>query len=1450
MTIRKLLVTTFSVGVALSALPAASGQTAPGIFQPSLQTSQFDPAAFVEWVDGSERPLKKADGTPTLPEEVVVTADTKKLNFLKFGKSNTPGPRHVRIGFTEPVSAGTILAVGDVFVSVLKPDAPYPGNPGDDSQWLPLERIAAGEVTFAPTADYQCAAWLLPPGTQTRALRFTHDASKLDSDFSGTLRAVQLFNERVANLAPQAAASGAVSKRVDKINNENYDGWTAWENLAEKEGDRFRSIAEDPELLILTWPEPVTLRGTAFWWAGFGTGEIQTYVGPVGRHPKDSADKDWQTVETLEGVKNGYPIHLLALHWVDFGKDLTTRALRLRLTGVSDQPKDRDRNGKRVWLGEWLAFSALGAKPAGSAILASAKGAAKPESEGVIPIRFSLPEKGLVTLVIDAADGMRVRNLISETPFEAGDHTIWWDGSDDLGRDAKAASNGIYSIPFQPVAPGEYRVHGLWRKPIVPIYEFSAYATGNPPWANGSAGWLANHSPPQAAVFVPGGDRSPTGEAVVYLGCFVTEGPDALAWVDLEGRKRGGKKWIGGIWTGAPFMAYDAGPEADPAVSVYVGAGWREDKAENSSVLRLNALPREGEAKTVKNVDLGTLPEGTKMTEALAGFSARNGVLVCSLFHLNQLLLVDAKNGGKEVGRVSVESPRGSAFDAEGRLLVLSGTKLLRYPQLPTADGKPEILVSKGLEDPQGLALDSVGNVYVSDWGASHQVKVFSPKGKFLRAIGDAGEPKAGPYNANHLNHPWGIAVDSKNQLWVTEHDQLPRRVSVWSLDGKLLQAFYGPGKYGGGGAIDPADKTRYYYAEESHGSMEFRLDWEKGTSTLTSVIYRSSDDDGFRLPKDRAAPETPLDFQGRRYFTNCYNSNPTNGSDAVLFQERNGLARPVAAMGRATDWPILTEEAFRSRYPEGVNVSPKNGKLPDNLVFLWADANGDEKIQPEEVQMQSADVRGVTIMPDLSFVVANLGGTYNKIPGKTTRFAPREFDAQGIPRYDLSQGQVLVNEVWFAASSGGSQALTDDSGWTVLSLGNGPFDPLSLTGAKDGKPAWSYPNPWPGLHAGHRSPRHSFPGEVIGTTRLLGGYFTVGNETFWAINSDQGGPYVFTRDGLFVASLFQGVGVGKSWRMPVAERGMNLTGLTLGQENFWPTITATKNGEVILVDGARSAIVRLDGFDSVRRLDVGKVTVTESDITRALALVQAKEVERRLAQGSGVMKVSLNALDPKVDGKLEEWATADWVEIDQRGKANVRGAVGIVGDQLVAAWKTGEKNLLTNTGENPIAPFKTGGALDLMIGTDPNAKADRKVPVPGDLRLIITQTGTGKAAKTKAVLYRAVVPGTKDADKIPFSSPWRTITFDKVEDISDRVQLAAGPEGDFEISVPLEVLGFKPAPGGKLRGDIGILQGNGSETTARLYWSNKASGIVTDVPAEAQLTPALWGTWEIGGAK
>ena len=67
---------------------------------------------------------------------------------------------------------------------------------------------------------------------------------------------------------------------------------------------------------------------------------------------------------------------------------------------------------------------------------------------------------------------------------------------------------------------------------------------------------------------------------------------------------------------------------------------------------------------------------------------------------------------------------------------------------------------------------------------------------------------------------------------------------------------------------------------------------------------------------------------------------------------------------------------------------------------------------------------------------------------------------------------------------------------------------------------------------------------------------------------------------------------------------------------------------------------------------------------------------------------------------------------------------------------------------------------------------------------------------------------------------------------------------GTYAFSIPLETLGLKPVSGQRIKADIGILRGDGVQTTQRVYWSNKATGITADVPSEAALTPGLWGDW------
>jgi len=1440
-----------------------------------LSAAQIDSSVFREALDGTITDLSTSKARAV---NVLWTDDPgQRAGYpggLAFGREKIPGPRHLQIGMTESIPVGSVLTLGNIVVSVLKETSAAPGDPLAEEQWTVGQRLLNGQVSSKQAESDEIALWVFPAGTSTRSLRFTHTAQASDTTYEGWLGGAMILSERLKNLAPQAQASSASNNgHAPKIiNGKLGDVWKSWANV-DSSSPGVENLppvtAARPEDLLLVWPKPVPIDELFTVWTGFGSIDIQAYSGPNDQHPRDATDDAWQTVVTVQGLECGYP-SIFGSYRLSLGKTVTTRALRLRLTSPSPvrhpHVMKSTVDGRRVWLGQVLAATVLKADALTDVNLV-------PDMEATrhppIPVRFKLKKAGYVTLVIEDERGKRVRNLVSETWFPAGRNIAWWDGTHDLDRDLDAARHGLYRIPAKFVEPGTYRARGLTRDKITPVYEMSVINSGHPPWStpDHTGAWLANHSPPQAALAVPAA-FSPTGEDCVFLGCEVTEGPDGFAWVDLDGRKRGGKKWIGGIWTSAPFMARDMSPKAPTDVPAYVASTWETAKSPGLYELRITALKKGAEGglsadQPVCNLILnpdedGNLPkdhqsqaqEKRRRAEAnrLGGMAVYAGRSAVSFPARNKLLIIDNSNG-KLLEEISLTDPRGMVCTENGELLVLSGSALRRYDftRDKLATQTPASVMTAGLDDPVALALDDRGNFYISDRGSSHQVKVFSVEGKFLRAIGNPGAPAAGPYDKLHMNNPAGLAIDSRNQLWVTEQDLLPKRVSVWTLDGQFIRATYGPGKYGGGGTLDSTTGDRFYYTEGKHGTLEYNIDWKSGQAELLSVPYRESED-SLELPF--AAPESVIVHDGKRYMSNSYNSSPTSGhTSAFLFQMRDDIAYPLAGMGLANLWPLLKTEPFLANWPQGVDLAATDlwgGQGKHDCLFIWSDLNLDGHVQPEEVSIHQTTVGGVTIADDLSFCFSRTGASYRGAANHTAlRLRPVSVDGRGIPQYRYEKREVVAEGVYPAESSGGAQLLVDASDESIVTLGVEPFHQYSICGMKNGQATWSYPNPWPGLHASHHAAKPDRPGQMIGATRLLGGFVQPKGsrvKPLWAINSNLGNFFLFTRDGLFVATVFEDMRQGRFWNMPVAERGMLLDGITLRDENFWPSIGLSREGKVMIVDGVHSSLVRLDGLESLQPIDPIKVKVTTDDLARSQEYVLDQEAARQKQAGSGLLTARLGGSAPIVDGNLDDWNDASWVEIDKSGYSakpyHYHGALAVVGETLYAAWDTRDGKLLRNSGEVPNAIFKTGAALDIMLATDATAPADRRAAAKGDLRLLVTMVGT----EPKATLYQQVVPGTLADQKIPFSSPWRTVTFDEVTDVSSAVKLAADGKGGYEVAVPLALLGFTPADGMITQGDMGILRGNGSETTARVYWSNKATAITADVPSEAQLAPNLWG--------
>ena len=90
-------------------------------------------------------------------------------------------------------------------------------------------------------------------------------------------------------------------------------------------------------------------------------------------------------------------------------------------------------------------------------------------------------------------------------------------------------------------------------------------------------------------------------------------------------------------------------------------------------------------------------------------------------------------------------------------------------------------------KEPDGIAVDSDGNVYVVDTN-NHRIQKFTRKGVFLDKWGSYGS------GDGQFNHPTGITVDSNDDIYVT--DEKNHRIQKFSRTGDFTTKW---GSYGSG---------------------------------------------------------------------------------------------------------------------------------------------------------------------------------------------------------------------------------------------------------------------------------------------------------------------------------------------------------------------------------------------------------------------------------------------------------------------------------------------------------------------------------------------------------------------------------------------------------------------------------------------------------------------------
>ncbi|GMV79211.1 MAG: hypothetical protein AMXMBFR7_03950 [Planctomycetota bacterium] len=707
------------------------------------------------------------------------------------------------------------------------------------------------------------------------------------------------------------------------------------------------------------------------------------------------------------------------------------------------------------------------------------------------------------------------------------------------------------------------------------------------------------------------------------------------------------------------------------------------------------------------------------------------------------------------------------------------------------------------------FGFDPQGRLYVFDCADDRRnVRVYGPDGKFLNEIGKRGRMKAGPYDPEIMEEVCALTADGQGNFFAVYPHENPRRIMHFKQDGAFVQDFLGNTNYGGGGVLDPYDKSRLYFAD-----MRFHIDWETGKTRLDSLMSDRYEEasvwgSGFRHNSE------PIVVDGRRYIVSAPLSHGSTQNLAVicLYDETAKRLRLCAAVGTAGAFPYLAKPEF---------LKALGGKPMGGFQFVWTDRNGDGLPQVPEVAFEPLPGKDNRVA--LGRFDANLGLWANTSAG-SKRYEPKSFLTDGTPEFEAKP-----------MPFGADFQLPDGNHFRFGHGVNEVLDPA-------GKRIWSYPAqlgmdglkvyPWA-------------PGKVdlqyglSGTARKVGELGDI-----FVIHANNGQMNLWTADGLLAGHLTLHQRDPRAKGFPAEHaRGTVLENLSLGQEHFHHHFCQTADGKCYVVAGhASTSVMEVSGLDLFRRAS-GELVVTAEMIR------QTREWEASIGRQQVFAKAQLLPCRmgmPSLDGEFGEKEWPDLASIDDFASFGARYNAKF----LYLAWEVKDRGPFQNGGEDFRRLFKTGAAVDVKLGADPLAPPDRKQPVAGDVRLLIARF----KGKPVAVLYRAVAPGAPADARWETSTPaGGTAVFEQVTVLKAAQIALRDQDGKYtiEASIPLADLGLKPEAAATLKMDWSVMMtDDGHSTRNRQSWADLLASGVADEPTEARLDPSLWGHLRFIGSK
>ncbi len=1037
---------------------------------------------------------------------------------------------------------------------------------------------------------------------------------------------------------------------------------------------------------------------------------------------------------------------------------------------------------------------------AGDARLFAEAGSAERSS---IPVAYTNPAKGFVSLAICRPDGPIVRTLLAKVAREAGPQREPWDGLDDNGR---------------PAAPGTYTVKALSHPGITPKFVCSVHNSGNPSWGNagGRYGWGADHGLPINATSDPDGNT--------YLLWTFNEGGKFLIKVDARGQKLWGANISWGDFNcGATAVAYDHGLLYVTKDGVQKGQGRGGLFAYNAETgARANFPGGQGIVPVTEwtpnpahaaptdplweRIKTGRF-DAADFDANLTGLAVAPDRLYCALFQEDCIVALD-KQTFRPVSTNAVPRPANLTWDPATRtLLAVSGQSVVR---LDPASGAVTPFITRGIEYPVGLALDADGLLWVSTRGTQMQVLGFDRAGKLRRRIGTAGgRPWIGRYDPRGLLLPAGICVDRQGQLWVTEYDATPKRVSLWNTrNGRLINEFFGSAAYAPMMAPD-LEKPEQVFIH----NCRFRVDYETGQVTPEATVYRANVD-GPSIPGSEAG----YGFMGATFQISRHQGRTfaLNGNGGVFAVAKDRF-RPIQYLGNA--------------YP-GLPFAPP---LSLHTPVVWSDGNGDGLVQSNEVRVVAGG--------GLANNIAQFGATFYPGAGliKSKKlFRPAGLTPAGFPAYPQpEQAEPILTgtgpmtaysnwmDVWPSLTSDWQEFYAIASLPRGGALDGGGEDGIYRFN-RQGDIRWRYNRV--AVFYALKAPLARM-GDLYGALRIAGEV---------ALPRENGGEIVgigvyrgyfgfLNEDGLFIDQVGYDNGRGPAPNFDV-----------FYIENFSGYFFRhPRTGKVYLFCGdVDGRILELQGWSNIRRLPDAPLMVTEQHYQATLAAAAA-------GGGDGTpAPLAVTAATPALDGTLQGWEAhrPRTLALDETHAAQV--SLARDDRHLYARFSVEDPTPWQNASTDWHYLFKGGDAVDIQLGIANPSPAQKRKPQAGDVRVLVGPAADGGVT---AVGMWGQAPAGLAKEPQRYQSPVGETSFERVARMPDvKAKLQRTAEGyTLELAIPWSGLGLAaPARHAQWQGDVGVLlsDGSGARTTGRRYLFNRETTIINDIPSEVRVESTHWG--------